>query len=190
MIRTFIAVAVTPETCEELGREIAYLKACLPRIRWVLAENLHLTLKFFGNVPDKDLPEIFQAANEAAAGATAFTLDIERLGCFPDSRRPRVIWAGCGAGADQLTQLAERVEAACCRRGYARDRRRFSPHLTIGRVKQPRDAEGLSAPLEDARRTLFGSVDVAELVVCMSELKKSGAVYTPMHRAPLGEPGA
>jgi len=185
MIRTFLGLEIDDDTRAALGRTLAALRPALPRIRWVHPENLHLTLKFLGDVAPADLGAVIAAADEAADSAAPFLLDIEELGCFPDVRRPRVVWAGAGAGAESCTALAAAVEEALAPLGYEPERKPHTPHITLGRIKDPRDAPGLDALLAGTDASAFGTVDVGEIVVFMSELRKGGARYTAMHRAPL-----
>ena len=186
MVRTFFGIPLDAETHSALGREIDRLKRQAPKVRWVDPEKLHITIKFIGNVVPNELPELFAAADTAAQAIAPFLLDLEGHGCFPHARRPRVIWAGCGTGSDACVALARQVEEACAALGYKREPRPYTPHITIGRVKTPRQADGLRPLLSADEKPVYGTVNVHALVVFMSELKKNGAVYTPMHRAPLG----
>lgn len=187
MIRTFIALELDEETRRALGGEIAYLKSQAPKVRWVRPENLHVTLKFIGDVPDSDIREIFDIVDDVAALHDPFSLRVAGLGCFPDFRRMRVVWAGCDAGGDNVSRIAADLQAECARYGYKPERKPFSPHVTIGRLKLPREGEMLEDALEDGRRQEYGVVDVSSITVFMSELKRGGAEYTAMHHAPLGE---
>lgn len=185
MIRTFIAVEIDEATRKDLADEVAYLRHQAPKVRWVEPEAYHLTLKFLGGVAEPELPEIFEAMELAAAEAEPFSLEITGLGVFPNLHAPRTVWAGCGLGADALSTLAQTVESHLDAVGYPPERRPYHPHLTLGRVKQPRDGAGLADALADAARTQFGLVDVDEVVIFMSERRKSGPRYTPMQRIAL-----
>lgn len=186
MIRIFIGVEINDQTRKRLLDEMAYLKRTAPAVKWAPPENLHFTLKFIGNIPTADLGEVLTATEEAAKEVEPFTLSIEGLGCFPDPERPRIIWAGCGMGSDDMTRLAKSIEDACAEFGYQPEKRLYTPHLTLGRVKHPRDAAELAPLIEDGRREHFGDVYVDSAVVFMSELKRKGARYTPMQHSPLG----
>ncbi len=184
MVRTFLAVEPDEETRANLAEAVRTLREAAPRIRWSLPENLHLTLKFLGEVPPADLEDVFRAADAAAAATESFLLDIEGLRLFPDPRRPRVVSAGCAAGTRELTELAAAVETACAGAGFEPERRPFSPHITLGRIRQPGDAGGVAEGLEAYAEEGFGVVPVREVTVFMSELRRGGAVHSPMHRAP------
>lgn len=186
MIRTFIAVPVTEEVESALVADMRILRQAAPRVRWVETCGMHLTLKFLGDVAEPDLEELFDAVREAAAELTAFAVEMSDLGVFPHWGSPRVVWAGCGEGGDDLRLLARRVEDACEDLGYPREVRPFAPHLTLGRIKLPADAHGLQSAVNTIENQNYGFLDVDEAVVYMSELRRSGPVYSPMFRAPLG----
>lgn len=185
MIRTFVGIELDEATRGLLADEIAYLKHAAPAVRWVAPENLHLTLKFVGDVRERDLPELLATVSEVTAQHDPFSLRVLGLGVFPRPDRPRVLWAGCAEGSDQATRLARDLEAACARIGYPPEKRPYRPHITLGRVKNPRDADEAILRIEDGANTDFDSTDVRSAVVFMSELTKSGAEYTPMHHAML-----
>ena len=183
MIRTFIGLELDNPCREALARETDRLRRNAPKVRWVRPENLHLTLAFIGAVPTADLGELFQAVDGVAGSSAPFSLELIGLGCYPDLRRPRIVWAGCGEGREPLIRLAGAVQDALARLGYPRERRAYSPHLTMGRVKRPRDAEAALPLIQESEDTEYGLVDIQSVVVFMSELKRSGAEYSPMHHA-------
>ena len=182
MIRTFIAVEVPEPVREKLSREIAFMKAGAPLVKWSRPENIHLTLRFLGDVKETDLEELFEAVRESVEAVAPFALEMKGIGAFPNWRHPRVVWAGCGEGEGEATGLAAAVEEACVELGYEPERRPFRPHLTLGRVKQPADAMGLAEAVRGAENKPFGYLDVDEVVVFMSSLRRTGPVYSPMAR--------
>lgn len=186
MIRTFIAVEVSQRVKDKLAQDIARFKATAPLVKWSKTENLHLTFKFLGDVKEPDLEDLFDAMAEAVEPMPAFTLEVKGVGAFPNWRHPRVIWAGSGEGEDDAIRLAGLVEDACAKLGYEREHRPYRPHLTLGRVKQPADAEGLSDTVRGLEDKLFGYLDVEAVVVFMSSLRRTGPVYSPMARFELG----
>ncbi len=185
MVRTFIAAEISQPVRESLSRDLERLKILAPRIQWSKSENLHLTLRFLGDVPEKDLEELFEALEDGMAEAEPFALEVTGVGVFPNWRHPRVIWAGCGEGADDAVALAGAVDDVCEELGYERERRPFRPHLTLGRVKLPADAEGLEKATAEMRDRLYGYMDVDAVVVFMSSLRRAGPVYSPMARIEL-----
>lgn len=182
MIRTFIAVELPEEVRENLARQIGLFKNHAPLVKWSRPDNLHLTLRFLGDVKEPDLEELFDAMENAVDGIQPFALEVLGTGAFPNWRHPRVVWAGCGEGAEDAIALAEAVENACVDLGYEKEHRPFQPHLTLGRVKQPADAMGLSEAVRGLEKKEFGYVDVDAVVVFMSSLRRTGPVYSPMAR--------
>jgi len=185
MVRTFLGMEIAREVREALAEVICRLRPSVPAAKWVKPDNLHLTLKFLGNVPASDLEQIFAAARQAAADCQAFELESSGLGCFPNDRYPRVVWAGCAAGSDCAVTLAQRLENEFAALGYEREKRPYSPHLTLARIRDPRDGRGLAAALAAEGAPHFGVTFMEEIVVFMSELRRSGPVYSPMCRIPL-----
>lgn len=185
MVRTFIAVEVSPKIRSRLSDDIVALKAHAPLVKWVKPDNLHLTLRFLGDVKENDLEELFDALHEDVESLAPFTLEIRGIGSFPNWRHPRVVWAGCGEGADEAVELADTVESLCVDLGYEKEHRSFRPHLTLGRVKQPADAMGLESAVTGMEDKLFGYLDVDAVVVFMSNLRRAGPVYSPMARIEL-----
>src|SRR6266545_4952731 len=136
MIRAFIAIT-PPSTLQQTVTEVqeSFQRTNLPW-RWVMAENIHLTLKFFGNVPAERVTAIAQAMEHAARGQTAFPLRATSLGCFPHASRPRLLWIGFDDPSQALGPLYERLTAACLPLGLPAEDRPFHPHLTLARVQK------------------------------------------------------
>ena len=185
-MRTFVAVPVNDAVRGKLSGMLTLLSAAAPRVRWVRPENLHITLKFLGDVPPQDLDELFSALTDAITETAPFTLEVAGLGAFPRVSAPRVAWAGIGEGAEELSALAGKTETACAALGYEPEARPYRPHLTLGRARIPSDMADAAALLTKCAKDSFGVIDVDEAVVYMSELRKSGPVYSPMARIPLG----
>lgn len=156
-------------------------------VRWVAADNVHLTLKFLGEVDEGLVPGIERALAEVAGSAQPFALALEGGGCFPNARSPRVIWVGVGEGADGASRLAVEVERALKPLGFAPEKRRFRPHLTIGRPKDPRAAAGATAEkIEQLRGFGAPAAEAAALALIKSTLTPEGAVYEVVRRFELG----
>lgn len=153
-------------------------------VRWIPAENLHLTLKFLGNVEEAQVASIRLALREALAGAAGFPVVARGLGVFPDARRPRVLWAGLAAL--ELVRIAGRVERALEPLGVERATTRFRPHATIGRWRRPelRDKD-LREELARWRDHEFGTFRIDEVTLFRSVLQPAGAVYTALEVFPL-----
>lgn len=157
-------------------------------IRWVPAHNVHLTLKFLGDVSPTNLDLIKQILTREAAQYPAFDLEVGGIGSYPASRRPRVLWVGLNAPA-ALISVQHAIETAASRLGYESEERGFSPHLTIGRVRQNVSAAELQkirSALEETKVGKIGSTRVDAVHLFKSDLQPSGSVYTKLFSAPLG----
>lgn len=184
-IRTFIAVEL-PEAVrqfletlgQELGRDI-------PRgvVRWVPPGNVHLTLRFLGDTPVERMTEVSSALDDVAAKHTAFRLHLDKLGCFPNPRQPRVIWVGVADNEDRLRTLQKDVEAAMGPLGWKPESRRFHPHLTLGRVKDSRSLVEARLPWGQLLEPREIPVETIHLIE--SCLEPSGAVYSLRHNSHL-----
>jgi 2'-5' RNA ligase len=166
-----------------LGDVIEKLRPLVPGVAWVAPDNLHLTVKFLGGVDEGRLADVTAALARAARAAPPFDLHVLGLGAFPSATRPRVLWAGVAAGAEPLTRLASAVDDVLGATGFAREDRAFSPHVTFGRVREPRRQPALADTL-DARRD-FGHVQVTKLSLMRSDLSPRGARYTELAAIPL-----
>src|SRR5512140_1138341 len=132
MLRSFIAVEIPPQIQSPIAQSLASLQKALPRplIRWVAAQNVHLTLKFLGDVSPANLERIADALKLEAAAHTRFSMSVSGIGAFPNPRRARVLWIGLNA-PPSLASLQRSVEAVAASLGYAVEDRPFSPHLTV-----------------------------------------------------------
>jgi len=153
-------------------------------VRWIPAENLHLTLKFLGNVEEAQVASIRSVLREALAGAVAVPVTAAGLGVFPDARRPRVLWVGL-AGRE-LARLAGRVEGALEPLGFENAATAFRPHATIGRWRRPElRGKDLREELARWRDREFGTFRIDEVTLFRSVLQPVGAVYTALEVFPL-----
>jgi 2'-5' RNA ligase len=187
-LRAFIAVEIPPSIQQAIFACAGELRRLLGPgiVRWVPAENLHLTLKFLGDISPANVNLLSNMLTTEAARFAPFPMRIRGLGSFPTPKRARVIWIGIHAPAT-LESLAHGIETACVRLGYEAGDRPFSPHLTIGRVKQPlssAEQQTLRAALEGARVGELGVIQVEWIHLLKSELKPSGAEYTRLFSAP------
>ncbi|MFQ6012080.1 MAG: RNA 2',3'-cyclic phosphodiesterase [Thermoplasmata archaeon] len=181
-MRAFIAVDI--ESTPGMIRFLDALRGTRARVRVVSPENLHLTLKFLGETDDGLVASLREALAEAVKGEEPFTLTLHGTGAFPSRRNPRVLWIGV-QGGDPLVRIATRLEGGLQGLGFPRERRRFAPHLTVGRVKGRADREELTELLEAHRDEAFGTQRVEELRLKRSELRPSGARYHDVLRVPL-----
>jgi len=187
-LRAFIAIELEPEILERIGALQAQLRQEVPEglVRWVKPEGIHLTLQFLGDVPAVRIDAIADAMRQACAPQAAFRFAIGGMGCFPDVRRPRVIWVGVDEPAGALLNLQRAIVQAMKPLGFAPEKRPFSAHLTLGRVKEGRPAmlQALGARVTQGGPEL-GAQAATEVHLIRSDLRPSGAVYTTLAVAPL-----
>lgn len=189
VLRTFIAVDIPAELRHVIQQKTNSLRATLgvSSVRWVAAENIHLTLKFLGDVSPANVDVLTQLLRAEADIIPAFDMQIGGLGSFPSLRRPRVLFIGIQAPA-LLEALFRGIESACARLGYESETRGFSPHLTIGRMKQDvsaSDQQKIRGALADFHIDSLGTARVDSVHLYKSELKPNGSVYTKLYSAQL-----
>jgi 2'-5' RNA ligase len=184
-LRCFIAIELSAGLREKIGRETGGLRASEADVRWVPAENLHLTLKFLGSVPDELVPDIRAGLARVARGHARHCVRLAGTGVFPDPRRPRVVWVGV-EDSEGVSALQRDVEAAMEGLGFEPEGRPYTPHLTLGRVKSPRGRSALMEELGALRDADFGEQEVREVSLMKSELRPGGARYERLFAAPLG----
>jgi RNA 2',3'-cyclic 3'-phosphodiesterase len=186
MIRAFLAIELPDNWRPGLALVQGELKRSRADVRWVAPGNIHLTLKFFGNVPDDEIEPLALAAREAAAEAAPLQLKATSAGAFPSPNAPRVVWLGLGGDLVPLTQLYYRLEKAFAALNYPPETRAFNPHLTLGRVKSPANRERLAKMLAKMPPLDWPAFTVQELILFQSVLSPKGSTYTPLRVIPLG----
>jgi 2'-5' RNA ligase len=184
-MRLFIAVTVPDEVRAQLAELQQGMKRLPVDVRWIAPENFHLTLKFLGEVADGLLPGVEAALAAAAAAVPPFTAAFRGAGAFPRPQSPRIVWAGISDGAAELQRLAARVDEECGRLGFGREKRAFSPHLTIGRVRSRQNLPLLVKRIAALADAAAGTFPVTEIVLMRSMLHPAGAEYTVVRSAPL-----
>jgi 2'-5' RNA ligase len=185
MLRSFIAIETPLEIQKAIAQVAAPLKNILPKplVRWVAPQNVHLTLKFLGDVSPANLEQLAEALNREAATHEIFSISIGGLGAFPNQRRARVIWLGLEA-PPALAALQHGVDAAAAQLGYPLEERPFSPHLTIGRVAQTAtgsDSLLIRNALESTKVGILGTVRVQAIHIYKSLLQPAGPVYSLLY---------
>ena len=186
--RTFIAIELPAGVRDRIAQHVRVLRQQVPDVRasWVREENLHLTLKFLGDVPVDNIQKLSDAAASAAAAIDPFALSIVGCGAFPTHGQPKVLWIGIEDEQCNLIQLQQRLEDECARIGFARESRRFHPHLTIARVRSPKGSRRLAQLHEDAQFPAQ-HVSVSEIVLFRSELRSEGSRHTAISRHKLNQ---
>ena len=186
-IRTFIAVSLSSSILSGIEKLVRTLKTDCGDVRWVEPQNLHVTLKFLGDIPLNDLPQLIRTVTQSVSQTDSFDLTFQGFGAFPNRESPKTIWIGCHEGSAELIQLAERIDAGLFSIGYPKETRRFSPHLTIGRVKtkEPGTISPLMSVFDEQQDHLFGSCSVSEVQIFSSELTRRGPIYDELAVIPL-----
>jgi 2'-5' RNA ligase len=186
-LRTFIGLDLGKPIRDRLVVLQEKLAAGASEVKWVEPDNLHVTLLFLGEVDQRAVIDVCRAAEQAAAAIAAFPLTVAGVGCFPNARRPRILWAGVSAGAAETIALHDALEAPLLELGcYRREERKFTPHVTLGRIRGERSVQGLDNVIAKQQAWQGGETTIAEVQVMSSELTRDGPKYTVLSRALLG----
>jgi len=184
-IRAFVAIRLSPEVDEAVAHFQASLRSLGGDISWTKPAAFHLTLRFLGNrVAPAVVGEMIEGMKPIAAVTAPFTVQVRGSGAFPSLKRPRVIWIGLPGGP--LEEVAAKVEALSVRCGFEPETRRFTPHLTIGRVRNPPRDSRMREALHAAADHDFGSSLIASMVLYRSHLSPHGATYEALATLPFG----
>lgn len=186
-IRTFVAVEISSAVRQLVAELIDEFRTAGADAKWVEPQNLHVTLKFLGDVDANEIHQPCRAVQEAVADFAPFEFAVQGAGAFPNVSRPRTVWLGIGQGNEELVALNRRIELPLEKLGFRREARRYKPHLTIGRVRRggPGVAE-LGALIRHYADFDAGRTTVSQVLVFSSRLDRSGPTYESLARAPLG----
>jgi RNA 2',3'-cyclic 3'-phosphodiesterase len=185
-LRTFVAVEITSAIRSRAMELIDALDGTAADVNWVEPQNLHLTLKFLGDVHQNEIARVCQAMARGAADVEPFGLEVCGAGAFPQAARPRTIWLGATTGTEPMIVLHDRIEAALAKLGFREEHRRFRPHMTIGRVRGvgPSITE-LGTLLQQQADFAAGRMNVGKVTLFGSTLTPDGPVYDVLGTAPL-----
>jgi RNA 2',3'-cyclic 3'-phosphodiesterase len=185
IIRAFVAMSLPVEVRDHVASVLGQLADRAPRgsVRWVTPDNVHLTLRFLGDTQVELIPRIAAALDAVGGEHGGFELRLAKTGCFPNPRRPRVIWIGLDGETAALSTLHGAVERALAPLGWPPEEREFSPHLTLGRVKDSRKVVEARLPWGQQHEPRPWRVEEVHLVE--SRLLPTGAVYTKRHTSRL-----
>lgn len=189
-IRAFIAIDFPVDIQEKLDLLVAQLKSRLGDVpvRWIPAKNIHLTLKFLGEVSTSNLDILYKIIQNESEKISGFEMSIGNLGAFPSTHRPRVIWVGVEA-QPELFSLQRGIDNETSRLGYPLDKRPFSPHLTVGRVSRNARSSHLQLldhVLSNCKVGFIGATRVKSVHLYQSDLRREGAIYTRLYSINLG----
>jgi len=188
-LRLFFAVP-TPEEIKQQAKQIQKQCDCPGlKIGWVGPDRMHFTLKFLGDTPQDQVPQLAEVAQRVARSHSAHQITVAGVGAFPNIRRPRIIWVGCSAGVEQLTALGTELDQALTEAKLAESEKRgFVPHLTLGRVRRGYNFDELTASLEELGDRVLGQMPVDHFVLMHSDLQPGQApVYAELNRFKIGE---
>ena len=180
-VRSFVAIELPEKLKEELTQLQARLKSSAPSVKWVGSQGIHITLQFLGGVPASKLGAITQAVEKAAVGIPPLRLEVKGLGVFPNLRRVRVIWVGLTGELEPLQQLQKRIEVNLSPLGFKPEGRQFTPHLTLGRVREnatPLEREKLGQLVAGVKFDAVTPINAKSVSLMRSQLTSEGAVYS------------
>jgi len=189
LIRSFIAIELPPAVKQELTTLEGMLKKrCPDAVRWVDPQGIHITLKFLGNVDSDKIDEINMAIDEATQGLSPFRLELHEVGAFPNLNRVQVVWVGTRGDLDKLAYLQKQIESNTEQLGFPREDRAFTPHLTLGRVRNytsPDDRKKLGQILSQTTFNSSQVITVDSVNLMKSQLTSAGAIYTCLYASRL-----
>ena len=191
-MRVFVAIPLS-ETLRERLRDVQErIAQDIPSgvVRWVRPEQMHLTLKFLGEITPAQVERLHRAAQSTCRGRSSFPIGVEGLGCFPNLHRPRVVWVGLRDEARLLGALQNALEGEARKVGLPAEARPFSPHLTLGRVDRRAtmaEARRLGERVGEMAIGTLGLLSVSEMVIMRSDLRPHGPVYQPLHTVSLSD---
>ncbi len=186
-MRCFIAIELPEAVKSTLSGIEEDLKKSKADVRWVKPDNIHLTLKFFGNIEEKKTEKIIEIMENICNQYAPFTIEIKGMGTFPNIKSPRVLWVGI-EGNDTLKTLQEEIENKMESIGFEREDRAFTAHLTLGRFRTSIEKEGLLKAVKlHEKDTFVGSINVQSLSLIRSDLHPEGARYTKIIDISLGK---
>jgi len=189
MVRAFIAADISDEVRGRMGQLLGKLKRTESGVKWSRLNSIHLTLRFLGNIFASQVDVAAEAMAEAVMGIDPVTVEVAGWGTFPEGKRPRVIWLGLKKGADGLREVFDGLEKALIARGLGPADKKFSPHLTLGRVKTGERLNQALRVMESEARGSFGEYEVDRIRLIQSRLNPAGAEYTLLRETilPTGE---
>lgn len=187
-VRTFVAVELSGSVKKRAAAAIKHLQLAEAKVAWVRPENMHLTLKFLGDVPDHELNDVCRAVSKAVAAIEPFEMVFRGCGAFPSVDRPRTIWLGVDQGHDEASELQAAVDDSLKNLRFPKETRRFQPHLTLGRVHEHHHGrlDELSKQIENLRDYDGDLTVIDEVVVFASFLGRGGTTYEPLGHCELG----
>ena len=184
-MRLFVAVELPEEIKTEIGKTVTELKKLEAGVKWVEEKNIHLTLKFLGEVKDNDIERLKSLVKDVLADTKLFEMSLEGFGAFPEGKTPRVIWVGVEKGKEELKKTADSLEEILSKSGFRKEEREFLSHITIGRVKEKRNIGELKKAIEEKKHAKFGKSLVGHITIMKSKLSPKGPIYEAIEKIKL-----
>jgi 2'-5' RNA ligase len=183
-MRAFIAIELPSDVKNQIARIQAELIRIPAQVSWTKAENVHLTLKFLGEIENRQVQPATQAVRAGCKGVKKFKISLKGVGGFPNLRQPRVIWIGTQTGAEEIISLQAKIDTELDKAGFPREGKKFRPHFTIGRIRVPKSIEKLAQALGSAEFQ-SADIDILHLTVMKSQLSPGGSIYTALEKIEL-----
>jgi len=183
-LRIFVAVELPGSIKEKLSEIEQRLQGTGNKVRWVKVSSLHLTLKFLGEIKEEQVEEVFAVSQKVAKELSPFVIELTGVGAFPNPSSPRVIWVGVKKGQERLEDLALHLDEGLSEAGFPAEKRKWIPHLTLGRVKELREVEKLRQLILQEKETYVGEIEVKQFSVIKSRLTPTGPLYTILRSFP------
>ncbi|MBU1153897.1 RNA 2',3'-cyclic phosphodiesterase [bacterium] len=179
-IRTFIAINIEDKIKEEISKIIKALKNDQDEIKWIEKESFHLTLKFLGNVRIFQVEEIYEKLQIIAGSILPFKISFSNLDIILNKKTPKIIWVGIKEGSKELMELTEEIEISLADLGFLKEERRYTPHLTLGRIKRINERENFIEKAKKIDHLEAHSFIAKKIGIIKSTLTPKGAVYTQL----------
>ena len=183
-MRAFVAIEMNDPVRDALDALSIRLRESAARVSWVKPKNVHLTLRFLGEVDEAQVDRLGEILAVAYQSVPPFTLTVGDVGAFPNVRRPQVVWVGVGPADGPLCVVQRVAEEAARRVGLPPETKRFSPHVTLGRVRDDRAGDDLRVALERENGFVAGDITVQRVALLRSTLSPKGSIYTPIREFP------
>jgi 2'-5' RNA ligase len=185
-IRGFLAFPINSEVKEGLGHILNDLQQTRADVKWVQAENLHLTLKFLGDIEETDLEKISSVISESCRGFDLITSHLNEIGVFPDLCHPRIVWAGLDDSKQKFQSIVEALEERLAKLGFAKDNHPFKPHITLGRVKLSANLKNLMQTIQQITFEGKKEQTFEKIILYKSTLTPQGPVYEVLKEFDIG----
>ena len=184
-MRAFIAIELSEEIRNALFQIQSHLKYSGADVKWVEKDNIHLTLKFLGEISEAKVKEISDILDGIGKETGPFEITLKDIGAFPKIDYPRVIWVGLDKGVKESAELAVKVDEALSKIGFQKESRPFAAHLTIGRVRSPKNKEALKEKVESCQLPPAKPQLISSVILFQSKLTPKGPIYTKLHESQL-----